>query len=1211
VNASWELRGATGATIVTSNTFGLQGPTEKYEGLAGRFLAFLLCTALVIMACDSGVSAQTGGAASLRVSVFDPSHASLPNAETTLINDRTGEKRTGATNDTGTVVFTAVVPDSYTIRVAKTGFRTYEERNFILNPSATRGLDVNLPLSTASEKVTVTAEAPLVMTETGARENTITARQIENLSIISRSANELLRILPGVVAPDGPDLQVVGFETGSNNSSLYSVNGTRGVSNNTSLDGSRVTDTGTNSGTAGTTITLNPDMVQEVTIQTSNYAAEFGSSGVQITAITKSGSKTFHGEVYDYLRNYGLNANDRSRSILHVPRAKDKYNYPGGNLGGPVFIPGTDFNKNHDKLFFFFGAEVQRQTYDSGAIQSRVPTADQRKGIGFQNINTGAPFDLTASQIDPIGTALVNLYPMPNATAPGYYGENYVFAGLAPINRNQEILRVDYKVNEKTSTFIRLAREYENHDYPLGLWWNTSSYELPTHIAGSNLSRSGALDITSVLNPTFTNELVISASKLKLDSDYADPKKVSLQALGLQSLIGPFGAQSPYAPVALLTGGDGSVGNMWANGGLPIFSRPATFSITENLSKVKSAHILKFGGLFERATREQNQSATAEGLFNYGPWAYNSTGDVFADMLAGKLGLYNQAKRLPVGDYRYFNVEAYAQDNWKVRKNLTLEFGLRFGYYPSVVDLNNHGLLFDPSKYDPTQGLLIGGDPTRPNGVLTTARNQIPRGVVDNPAPHFLPRLGFAWDIFGNGSTVVRGGGGLFYYRVSTVFQAQDLQQPPNSYNVNFFGSNYTGLDGGKGLDYNDIGQLDPYTVLGAIPIQSQNPKSVFTPRVTTMSFSVAHRLPKSTVFEVAYVGSIGRHLPERHSIDFIKPGALLSGTVGNADLSVPVQRLAVGQNGGLLVPFTPFPAYQDVQYADFGGTSAYHSLQTTLKRQTGHLTYLVAYTFSKALGLQSVNESGDLVDPVDARHRSWGVLPYDRTHVLNVSYSYQLPDGARGSFRNRLTAGVLNGWQVSGITTYSSGMPYRLNFGGELSQGYTAIGFFGSNAYSTSVNSSSAIAPVFTSNPSRSGTAVGDKILDINSLAIPAFGQSGPYVSPFYLRSPNRSNTDFSVFKNFPIGESARVQFRAGFFNMFNQAYPIVSGAGGADFNTYLNTDCNVRVDNVPNGTGTSNGVCDPTQGYHFTPDTLANFGKIQNKHGHRIVEFALKLMF
>jgi len=255
------------------------------------------------MACNSGVSAQTGGAASLRVSVFDPSHASLPNAETTLINDRTGEKRTGTTNDTGTVVFTAVVPDSYTIRVAKAGFRTYEEMHFILNPSATRGLEISLPLSTASENVTVTTEAPLVMTETGARENTITARQIENLSIISRSANELLRILPGVVAPDGPDLQVVGFETGSNNSSGYSVNGTRGVSNNTSLDGSRVTDTGTNSGTAGTTITLNPDMVQEVTIQTSNYAAEFGSSGVQITAITKSGSKTFQGEVYDYLRN--------------------------------------------------------------------------------------------------------------------------------------------------------------------------------------------------------------------------------------------------------------------------------------------------------------------------------------------------------------------------------------------------------------------------------------------------------------------------------------------------------------------------------------------------------------------------------------------------------------------------------------------------------------------------------------------------------------------------------------------------------------------------------------------------------------------------------------------------------------------------------------------------------------------------------------------
>jgi len=146
-----ELRGATGATIVTSNTFGLQGPTHKYEGLAGRFLAFLLCLALMIMACSSGASAQTGGAASLRVSVFDPSHASLPNAKTTLINDRTGEQRTGATNETGIVVFAAVVPDSYTIRVAKSGFKTYEERHFILNPSATRGLDVILPHSCWSE----------------------------------------------------------------------------------------------------------------------------------------------------------------------------------------------------------------------------------------------------------------------------------------------------------------------------------------------------------------------------------------------------------------------------------------------------------------------------------------------------------------------------------------------------------------------------------------------------------------------------------------------------------------------------------------------------------------------------------------------------------------------------------------------------------------------------------------------------------------------------------------------------------------------------------------------------------------------------------------------------------------------------------------------------------------------------------------------------
>jgi hypothetical protein len=246
-------------------------------------------------------------------------------------------------------------------------------------------------------------------------------------------------------------------------------------------------------------------------------------------------------------------------------------------------------------------------------------------------------------------------------------------------------------------------------------------------------------------------------------------------------------------------------------------------------------------------------------------------------------------------------------------------------------------------------------------------------------------------------------------------------------------------------------------------------------------------------------------------------------------------------------------------------------------------------------------------------------VLPFDRTHIFNLSYNYSFPNLARGAVDNRFMRAVLNGWQMSGITTFQSGTPVRLKFSGDIATNNQAIAWYGSDAFAgggtTSSASTGAIAPIYLRNPTIDTKELGGKIFDLNALAIPGFGLSGPSQAPFYMRFPSRSNFDVSFFKNFKISESKTLQFRSGLFNVFNQAYPTVynvTNASVSDIYLTLGTVCNRKVSGVPNGNGgTADNVCDPTGGFSFDQNTKDNFGKITNKRGHRIVELALKLNF
>jgi hypothetical protein len=453
---------------------------------------------LTMLANVQPAVAQTTGSASLRGTVKDPQGAIIRDAVVTMTNERTKDERQTKSSEDGTYTFTALTPGNYTIKTEAPGFKTKTQTGLAIETSDTKGLDISMEIGAPTETVTVTAVAGTLQTETGARENTITSKQIDNLSIISRSSLELLRVLPGVVAPDNTTLESIAFGGGANANSQYHVNGLRGEQNNVSIDGSRMIDIGSNNGTV---ITANPDMVQEVKIQTSNYAAEHGTSAVQISATTKGGSSAFHGSVYDYLRNHRFQANDRSNTINGITRPLSKYNYPGGNIGGPILLPWTNFNRNRDKLFFFVGYERYYQQVDEGSNLFRVPTLKERQGdfsesapgsifvpagctangvTGLNNVNNAnpnngavdaAPGNNLAPCGDPLGRTLLNLFPAPNRSVP--FGQNnYVYSVLRPNNRNQFTSRFDYAISDKTKLYVRFAREYEEQGFPRGLWWD-------------------------------------------------------------------------------------------------------------------------------------------------------------------------------------------------------------------------------------------------------------------------------------------------------------------------------------------------------------------------------------------------------------------------------------------------------------------------------------------------------------------------------------------------------------------------------------------------------------------------------------------------------------------------------------------------------------------------------------------------------------------
>jgi hypothetical protein len=1200
-----------------------------------QIFAAAIGLALTMMLSSASAAGQ-GATATLRGNVQDSTGGVLPGATVTLTNTGTKAMQTTVTDDRGQYLFAGVFPAAYDLKVELASFKTYERKSILLQGNDARGIDVRLEVGQQSETVLVTAQTEVIQTETGAREGVLTAKQIDNLSVIGRSALELMRILPGVVTEFNQG-ESVSFGGGGNATQNYTVNGIRSSGNTVTLDGSSLIDVGSNNGVI---ISLNNAMVEEVKVQSSNYAAEFGTSGMNVSGVTKSGSSKFHGQLYDYIRHSDFAANDRSNSITLTPKPKSKYQYPGGNLGGPIVF-GDSYTRNRDRLFFFAAFEAQRQQVDSGSRLSRTYTEQMRNGDfsellanrgsnlnsiaqlriprGYPNAGQPAPNNDMRPYITPLGRYMASLYPLPNHNDPNNL-YNYVYSRLEPVNRTDMKVRLDWNISNSTKAYVRIAREGETAENPRGVWWGPSDVALPSSNIGKNRGRSYAGNVVSVLSPSMTNELLVSYSRLTLDNTFKDPS-VIMQGAGGVSFRGIFPPEqsSPYLPTDLLHGwgGSGQVGNLWAAAN-DVYAHNDALQFSNKLTKLAGTHGLKFGVAIERGQKQQNFQNNEAGQLWFGNDNDTGTGNSAADMLTGRIGELRQgtarqgnpAPGSPFGEFRYWSFDAFAQDQWRVRSNVTVEYGVRFGKWTNNEEINGLGGYFDPALYDSTKGSFLDpGTFQKVNGVCYVADGCADPGVLGNRKPFALPRVNVAWNIDGESNNVLRGGYGIFYNRpMGNVEYDNSLRLAPNAYNVatDFWAGG--GYGNGVGLTYDTAREATLASRIGSIGINTPTKDSFTFPKAHTFSASYARRIPFNQVAEVSYVGTRGFDLVSRSNGNVMPFGALSSGTFRGIDLSNPVNRVAVASGDGNLATFRKFNALSGITLYDYRGESNYDSMQLTLSRQTGNrLQYFVAYTLAKNEG--TLGGEYSVIDPYDP-DRTYGVLGSDRRHVLNVSWNAFLPDGARGAMDNPVGRGLLNGWQLSGISSLASGIPIRLSFSGDAASGPIGAAYFGSaDVVGPSNTGGNGLTPQLTCDPRLGGTKLGSKILDLNCIAVPEFGQNGDLVPKYDIRTPTRNNHDITIFKNFKTVGEQKLQVRVGFFNIFNQAFANTNLPN--DINLTLNTVCNVRVLGVPNGTGSTSDVCDPTKGFTYDQQTKDNFGKINLLRGHRVIEFVLKYYF
>jgi hypothetical protein len=1222
------------------------------------------------------------GAAALSGVVQDQTGAIIPGASIALTNQSSGNVLKIHSNGSGAFTFAAVPSGDYTLSIQEQGFKTFTQTAIHLNPGDNISLaDLKMQLGTVAETVTVNTQQAGLPLDSGQLSSTISATDLARLSIVGRDATELERILPGFAIRNlgptntAPDFTIV--QVGQ--PTPYASNGAPVAGITTKLDGANLTD----AGNFGANLqNINDSFVSEVQVQTSNFGADQSNGPVVITGVTKSGTAHYHGSLYTYARTYQLNSNDWLDKYNGIARPNDRFVYPGGTFSGPIphlkkltFFAGAEYDAQRN-VFAYGNA-------GSAIIHALVPTAAMRTGdfsqaaidnmLGPFAINAGGPLagsgtygtfntaptigdndsPLTngniAAFLNPGAIALIdNTLPLPTRQQTGTDGFNYDNLDLVNANISQYVGRIDYAISPRNQFFVRYSYEKGKTGQPLVPYYEPTSVMGEVNTPGYGVNndikvQSAAANYVTIFTSSLTNELYASLTYFVESFDARD-----LAALQKTAISYPYNGafdnnDTQYPQLGTYSTYGGLPLGLWPDySNNPLELQKLQPNIGDNLTKVWGKHTVKIG-IFSQRTKN-NQTATnpstngiiqnyyyggagsyfadyngtyPDGSPAYGNPHFNS-GNALANFFEGQIQDWHQQNFNPYTNLYFWDTDFYAQDNWHIASNLSVTFGVRVTKMSAWQDKHGIGAsIWNPALYTSTYNATTNPLP----GITWHGINSsIPDSGTSNPPLYAEPRVGFAWDVFHKGKTVVRGGAGIYRFHDSVVDVTSQFAQSENVRFTDLEGFGDNTLEGVNTLHlnpntYGNAGgtetYISPSTIYGLDPSDNKEPVT------NNYSISIAQQMPGNWILQATYVGNNSNSLMDNGTTQAVvldNVNAIPVGTLFTATAAAAINAAAPGAcNTSGCTPLQaaqldniynytgdkavqkarPFPNYSQILVPEHNTYANYNGFQLEAIKQAGRFTFNANYSFSKALGI--LGSSADFnytagINPFNLA-ANYGPMNFDRTQVLNLSYAYQT-----GKFTDeRLLGAFINRWLISGITNIQSGPDMQT--GVSFSPGYYLTGLIGSGANQYPVESQSILGtpdvnlqPTLTCNPSK-GLA-SHQYLNPSCFALPAIGTNGPAIEP-YAHGPAFFNSDLTLEKGFGLGGVRELRLRYAAFNFLN--HPLNSFGTGYASQTTLNLS-----DTSATGTPAT-ATYNPAEG----------FGSAPQKIGRRVSEVSLVFKF
>ena len=1065
----------------------------------------------------------------------DSSGAAIPNATVMITNaDQNTVVFTGKTNSAGQYTAPFLPVGNYSVAVDAPGFKKAQHTGIKLDVNQNLTTDLVLEPGSAQQTVTVTTSPLQVDLQSAQAQTVITGTQVRELTLNTRNYEQLVGLMPGVSTAVSDQLYVgVSNPVGTSNQINFSINGSRPTQNAWNVDGADNVDRGAN-----LTLLAYPsvDSIAEFSVQRSNYNAEFGrSSSGQVNVITSAGTNQFHGDLYEFFRNDVLDANTYLNNRNNIPIPSLRYNDFGGTIGGPIW---------RDHTFFFFSEEVRRVITHSNFLANVPSTAELHGNLSANGApvcvlwsapgpnQTCLQMGTQVTQINPAAQAyltdIFNKLPAPddpNCTGACTLTSN----GLNIFNLHQEIVRIDHAFGPRFRVFGRFENDTIPTTEPGGLFIGSPLPGVSTSSTNSP-GRIFTIHATNVISPTLINDAGYNYSHggvLSTPTGLTAAKN----SPNIPSAISlPFASTLAVAPTLTFSFFD----NVADRGQYRDFNDDN--NIFDHLSKIVGRHALKFGVSYNWYQKDENSASGNQGAFRFpttDPDGNDSEYQEWANFLTGNTSSFTQASADFRAIIRQQQWEAYAQDTYKARPNLTLTYGVRYSIFRKPTDAKGHLTNFDPQSFNPAaasvidpatgqiatpgtplNGIIIGGDGS-PFGDAVNAQNTL----------NFAPRVGIAYDPTGSGNTSIRAGYGMFFDSSAVSrYEINVFDNPP-------FVSNLS-------LGPTPLNNPNGTALVSSFPSALAAVGTDWhTPYTQQWSLDVQRQFPSQWLLDIGYYGATGTHLLGEVDLNQPLPGAYVTALAPyRADPNAPIAR---GSDTQLLNSIRPYKGYDAINSQITQYSSNYNGLQVALQKRIRTNSLLnLNYTWSKAM-TNAFNDTSPAQNTYDLS-AEYGPARYDRTHIFNANFVYQLPFfQSQGGFVGH----VLGGWELSGIANVYTGLPF------------TVTGVLNDPAGQGVLDGNSAVSgrPDIVGDPNHASVASGP--IHNNDGINPWFNTAAyaqvctadgcptgarPGSSrPGSVRGPGLWRADLSGFKNVKFNDRMNLQFRAEAFNVFNHTNP------------------------------------------------------------------------